>query len=115
VEDDFEVRKGDTSFAGDIDMELELDDLPDDAKVGDTIQVRVDTNMKNKGTCELALTWPVLGGTAAETKTPDGSGRCTWSIPVPTGITKKGTATFVVTIRKDSKYRSVTKEIDIRV
>jgi len=115
IDDDFDVNKGDTFYTGDVNIELELTDSPDDATVGDEVKVAVQTNMKKRGTCDLTMEWPKIPATTGEQKTPDGDGKCSWAVTVPS-VPKKGTTTLVVTIHnKDGAVRVVTKEFDVKL
>lgn len=115
VEDTFSVRKGDTTLAGDIDVELEADELPDKVTVGEQFEISIDTNLKNRGSCEVAVMWPRLGQEAGERKTPNNSGRCSWKMTVPTTIEKSGTATLTVVVtRNKNSARIMTKEFDVK-
>ena len=115
TEESFQVKKGDTVFSGDIDIEVDADDLPDKVTVGEEFRITVDTNLNRRGTCEMAVTWPQIGQIIAESQRPDGNGRCSWKSPVPTTITKSGTATLSVIVRKNSSsYRQLTKEFDVK-
>jgi hypothetical protein len=116
IEDEFEVKKGDTIYGGDVNLEVEVDKMPDDAKVGEEIEVAVTSELRKRGTCDMAIAWPVIGPIGAESKTPDDRGRCSWKLTVPATITKKGTATVTITIKRNStNYRTVTKEFDVRL
>lgn len=115
AEDTFRVRRGDTILSGDIDIEIDADDLPDKVSVGEEFRIAVDTNLKKRGTCEMAVTWPQIGQVIAESQRPDDDGNCSWKSPVPTTITKNGKATLSVIVRKNSSsYRQLTKEFDVR-
>lgn len=115
TEESFQVKKGDTVFSGDIDIEVDADDLPDKVTVGEEFRITVDTNLNRRGTCEMAVTWPQIGQVIAESQRPDGNGRCSWKSPVPATITTSGTATLSVIVRKNSSsYRQLTKEFDVK-
>ena len=119
VEDDFEVRKGDTVLAGDIDIKLDGDDLPDEVDVGDEIKIAVDSSLEDKGKCEMSIAWPKYTTYSGEAQTPDDDGRCSWKVTVPVEIPKKGTATLTVVVRKNhkknsSEVRILTKEFEVR-
>jgi hypothetical protein len=119
IEDDFDVRKGDTVLAGDIDIKLEGDDLPDEVDVGDEIKIAVETSLEEKGSCEMTIAWPRHTVYSGEAQTPDDDGRCSWKVTVPNEIPKKGTATLTVIVRKNHKKNStevrfLTKEIEVK-
>lgn len=120
VEDDFEVKKGDMYLSGDMDIEIEGEDLPDDVGVGQEVKISVKTNIKSKGTCDLSITWPknaVPASVAGEQQTPNGDGKCSWRLTAPTEIPKKGTATLSVIVKKkknDSVYRQLTAEFEVK-
>jgi len=115
IDDDFDVNKGDTFYTGDVSVELELKDFPDDAKVGEEVKFSIDSNLNNRGTCALTVTWPKVAATAGESKTPS-DGKCSWTMTVPTTITKRGTASAAITVTNRSGVaRSVTKEFDIKL
>jgi len=120
VEDDFQVKKGSVVYAGDINVELEPDDLPDDSvKLGEEVKISVKTHLDKKGTCDVSITWPKSALTPAFYGTqlhPDGDGKCAWKTTVPTDISKKSTATLIVIVRKSkdsSTLRTLTKEFDV--
>jgi hypothetical protein len=119
VEDEFDVDKGDTVLGGDLDIELDGSDLPDEVDVGESIRVAVDTNLNGKGKCEMSIAWPRYSVYGAEPTTPDSRGRCSWRVTVPAEIPKKGKATLTVVVRKNNKknsteVRTLTKELDVR-
>jgi len=115
VEDSFRVEKGDTTYSGDIDIDIDADELPDKVSAGEEFEVSIDTNLKNRGSCDVGVAWPKVGATAGERKTPSGNGRCSWKLPVPTTITKSGTATLTVVVTKNKRsVRILTKEFDVR-
>jgi hypothetical protein len=114
AEDTFEVKKGDTVFAGSVELEVDPTDMPDDVDVGEEIKIGVDTSLKRKGSCELSVTWPKVGPVAGESQMPDDSGRCSWKMKVPLDVPTKSTATLLVTVRKDgSTVRTLTKEFKV--
>jgi hypothetical protein len=119
VEDEFDVNQGDSVLGGDMDIELDGIDLPDEVDVGDSFRVAVDTNLNDKGKCEMSIAWPRYTTYGAEPQTPDSRGRCSWRVTVPTEIPKKGKATLTVVVRKNNKknsseVRTLTKDIDVR-
>jgi hypothetical protein len=115
VEDSFDVKKGDTTLVGDIDIEIDPDELPDKVAVGEEFEVSIETNLKKRGTCSVAVAWPRIGQTAGENKTPDDRGRCAWKLTAPTTITKGGAATLTVTVQKNRRaVRTLTKEFDVK-
>jgi hypothetical protein len=115
TEEHFDVNKGDTFLTGDVSIDLDIDDFPDNAKVGDTVQISVKTNLKNRGTCSISINWPQVAATAGESKTPE-DGKCSWSIPVPSTITKKGSATASITVQNRSGIaRAVNRDFDVRL
>jgi hypothetical protein len=119
IDDEFDVNEGEMVLAGDIDIRLEGVDLPDDVDVGDQFKVTVDSNLNNRGKCEMSVAWPKHAATAGEAKTPDGRGRCSWTVTVPTEIPKRGKATLTVVVRKNNKKNStelrvLTREFDVR-
>ena len=98
---------------------ISLDDLPDEASVGEEITISVKSNVKKSGRCEMSIAWPKVVATSGENKTPDADGKCSWKVIVPTDIPKKGTATLTVTVRKSTKatsteYRTMTYEFDVK-
>jgi hypothetical protein len=114
TDDSFDVNKGDSTLSGDVNVELELKDFPEDAKVGESVKFTVQSNVKKKGTCNLSVAWPKVAATGGEQKTPDGDGRCSWTMVVPT-VPKKGTATATITVTdKDGRARSINKEFDVK-
>jgi hypothetical protein len=118
VDDDFEVEKGDMVLGGDLDIEIDADNIPDEVEVGDEFKVAIETNLKDKGKCDLSITWPRHTTYAGESQTPDDDGRCSWRVKVPVEIPKSGTATLTVLVRKNTRkdsteYRVLTKEIDV--
>jgi hypothetical protein len=120
IDDDFDLKKGDATLTGNVEVKLEAIDLPDDdVEVGDEFKVTVDTDYKKEGLCDLAIAWPKIAATAGEQKTPDGDGRCSWKVTVPAEIPKRGTATLTVVVRKNDKknndeVRALTKEFDVK-
>lgn len=118
IDDDFDVRKGDMVLAGDINIEIEPDDIPDEVEVGDEIKIAVKTSLKDKGKCEMGITWPKYTPYNGAAQTPD-DGRCSWKLIVPNEIPKKGTATLIIVVRKNNKkdsteLRYLTKEIEVK-
>ena len=113
IEDEFDVRKGDESYAGSVDVEMEIKEFPDDANFGDEVEFAIETGYRKKGTCTIVVTWPKIGAQGGESKTPDDRGRCSWKMTVPTMIPKKGTASVVIAVTKDNAARSVTKEFEV--
>lgn len=119
IEEDFEVKEGDAALAGDIDVEVEGDDLPESVKTGEEITIAVKSSVKKSGQCEMSIAWPKVAATSGENKTPDGDGKCSWKVVVPTDIPKKGTATLTVVVRKSTKtnrtdYRVLTYEFEVK-
>jgi hypothetical protein len=119
LDDDFDVREGDMALAGDIDILLEGDDLPDEVDVGDEVKIAIDSSLNGKGRCEMSIAWPRYTTHSGEVQTPDDRGRCSWKVTVPAEIPKKGTATLTVVVRKNTKKNSsevrvLTKEIEVR-
>ena len=115
IQDTFDVRRGDATLGGNIEIELGADDLPDELSVGEQFDVSIDTNLKNRGECVVVVTWPKIGQELSEKKTPNGNGRCSWKMTVPTSITKDGEATLVVIVtRNKNTNRTLTKEIEIK-
>lgn len=114
-EDEFRVRKGEVTHGGDIGIELELTESPDKATVGESFKVEIETDVGNKGSCEMSATWPKSFGSASgELKKPDG-GKCSWTILVPTTITKSGTSILNITVKNQKgSARTATKEFDVR-
>ena len=111
----FTVKKGDTIYTGNLDLEIEPIDLPDEVKPGQEFKVGVDTNLKRKGSCALTTTWPKVGPVAGESQMPDDSGKCSWKVTVPADAPSKSTATLVVTVHKDgSTARTMTREFKIK-
>jgi len=123
VDDDFDVKKGDTLLGGSIDMELEAEDLPeDDVKPGEEIKISIKTHLDKKGTCDASIQWPKSPSTptwSGAQLNPDGDGKCAWKTVVPTDFTKKTTATLTIVIRKkkdDPKnLRVLVKKFDVKV
>jgi hypothetical protein len=113
---EFRVKKGDVEHAGDVKISLEIKDAPDDVTVGENLEVQIETDVGNKGTCEMTATWPKSFGSAAgESKHPDG-GKCSWAIPVPTTITKSGQGTINIAVKnKSGAVRTATKEFDVKL
>jgi hypothetical protein len=111
---EFKVKKGDVEHAGDVKISLEIKDAPGDVTVGENLEVEIETDVGNKGTCNLTVVWPKSFGSAAgEAKHPDG-GKCAWAIPVPTTITKSGQGTMTVSVtNKSGAVRTATKEFDV--
>jgi hypothetical protein len=119
VDEEFEVKKGDSVLGGDIDIKLEGIDLPDEVDVGDEIKIVVETSFKKSGKCEMSIAWPKYNAVSGENLTPDGDGRCSWKMTVPVEIPKKGTATLTVVVRKNDKKKStelrvLTKEFEVK-
>src|SRR3712207_4929324 len=115
VDDSFDVRKGDTTYAGDIDIEIDPDELPDKVTVGGEFEISIDTNLKNRGACDVTVTWPHGGQEVGGRKTPAGNGRCSWKMTVPATITKGGKATLTVVVTRNKRSaRILTKEFDVR-
>ena len=119
IDDEFEVKEGNQTLAGDLDIEVEGDDLPEEVKVGEQIKIAVKSNVKKTGRCEMTIAWPQYTGTTGENQTPDGDGRCSWTVTVPNEIPKKGNATLTVTVRKSTKatstqYRALTYDFDVK-
>jgi hypothetical protein len=104
------------AYTGDIDIEIEDTSIPDSVSVGQEMKASVDTNVKkDKGRCELSITWPGAPAFAGEAKTTDDQGRCSWTTTVPSSIPARGTATLTLTVRKgSSEYRTVTKVFDVK-
>jgi hypothetical protein len=115
VEDTFEVKKGDTVYAGSVDLEVDALDMPDnDVQPGEEIKIGVDTNLKRKGSCSLTMAWPKVGPVNGESQMPDDSGKCSWKVTVPATVPAKSTASLTVTVYKDSStYRTLTKEFKV--
>jgi hypothetical protein len=115
IEDTFEVRKGDTAYAGSVDLEVEPTDLPGKTvEPGQEIKVAIDTNLKRKGACDLLLTWPKVGAVGGATQMPDNGGRCSWRVAVPPDVPRNSSANLLVTVRKDgSTVRTLTKDFKI--
>ena len=115
VEDTFEVKKGDTVFAGSVDLEIDATDLPDGSvEPGEEIKIGIDTNLKRKGSCALTMSWPKLGPVAGESQMPDNGGRCSWKMKVPVDTPRNSSASLTVVVHKDSAtYRTLTKEFKV--
>jgi hypothetical protein len=116
-DDDFDVKKGDEVYVGDINVDLEVDKFPDEAKIGGEVEIGIDSDQGNKGSCELTINWPSVGAVAQETKKTS-DGKCSWRITVPTTITKKGTANVTMIVRSSKNsavYRQVTKEFEVKL
>lgn len=114
VEDTFQVKKGDTVYAGSLDVEVDPLDMPDDVDLGEELKIGVDTNLKRKGSCTLTMTWPKVGPVNGESQMPDDSGKCSWNVKVPTTVPAKSTASLTVTVYKDSgTYRTLTREFKV--
>ncbi len=119
IEDDFDVKAGDSVLAGDIDVEVEGDNLPNEVNVGEQVKIAVKSNVKKSGRCEMTIAWPKYTSVAGENQTPDGDGRCSWTVTVPVEIPKKGNATLTVVVRKSTKatsteYRVLTYDFDVK-
>ena len=82
IDDEFEVRKGDMVLAGDIDIEVDGDDLPDEVDVGDEITIAVDSSVEGRGKCEMSIAWPKHTAFSGEPQTPDDDGRCSWTAAI---------------------------------
>ena len=115
VEDTFEVKKGDTVYAGSVDLEVDPTEMPDGSvDPGKEIKVGVDTNLKRKGSCDLLMTWPSVGAVPSATQMPDDRGRCSWTVTVPANVPRNSSANLLVTVRKDgSTVRTLTKDFKI--
>jgi hypothetical protein len=114
ADNSFTVKKGDFAYAGNLDVEIETDDLPDSVDLGQELKIDIDTNLKRRGTCELVFTWPKLGPVSAESKMPDDKGKCSWTVKAPTDMPTKSTASMVITVRKDNNtVRTLTKELKV--
>jgi hypothetical protein len=115
ADEHFDINKGDTFLTGDVNISLDVNDFPDEGKVGEALKFSVDTSLGNKGTCSLTVTWPQVGATAGDNKTPS-DGKCSWTMTVPATITKKGTASAVITVtNRSGTARAVTKEFDVKL
>src|SRR5262249_23584273 len=115
ADEHFDLNKGDTFLTGDVNIQLDVNDFPDEAKVGQTVKLSVDTNLGNKGTCSMTITWPQVGAAAAESKSPS-DGKCSWNVTVPATITKKGSATAAITVQNRSGVsRAVSKDFDVKL
>jgi hypothetical protein len=119
VDDEFDVKEGNQALAGDMEVDVEGDDLPDEVKVGEQVKIAVKSNVKKRGRCEMSIAWPDYAATAGENQEPDGNGKCSWTVTVPAEIPKKGNATLTVTVRKSTKatsteYRTLTYDFDVK-
>lgn len=115
VEDAFDVKKGDTVYAGSVDLEVDPLDMPDGSvEPGQEIEIGVDTNLKRKGSCSLMMTWPKLGPAAGESQMPDDRGRCSWKMKVPVDVPRNSETSLTITVHKDGPtYRTLTKEFKV--
>jgi hypothetical protein len=114
ADNSFTVKKGDFAYTGNVDVEIETDDLPDSVDLGQELKIDIETNLKRRGTCELVFTWPKLGPSASESKMPDDKGKCSWTVKAPTDMPTKSTASMVITVRKDNNtIRMLTKELKV--
>jgi hypothetical protein len=115
IEDTFEVKKGDTVFAGSVDLEVDPIDMPDGTvNPGEEIKIGVDTNLKRKGTCDLTMTWPKVGVVAGVSQMPDDSGKCAWKMKVPADAPRNSSANLLVTVRKDgSTVRTLSRDFKV--
>ena len=116
LDDEFRVSKGDTIHQGDVNIGLDLEEAPKEVKVGQEFKVTLNTDAKNRSSCEAVVAWPGgLPGTRGETKNPDGNGKCTWRFTVPTAVTKKGEASLQVIVRnKNNSARIATRKFEVR-
>jgi hypothetical protein len=115
LEDTFEVEKGDTVYAGSVNLEVDPTDLPGDVEPGQEIKIGIDTNLKRKGSCELMMTWPKVGAVGAASQLPDERGRCSWRVTVPPDVPRNSSANLLVTVRKDgSTIRTLTKDFEVK-
>ena len=79
------------------------------------IKIGVETNLKRKGSCELVMTWPKVGAASGESKMPDNSGRCSWTITVPAELPGDSEANVLITVRKNgSTVRTLTRDFKVR-
>ncbi len=115
IDEDFEVKEGDEFLTGDINIDLEVDKFPEEARIGEEVEISISSDQGNKGSCELSINWPVVAATAGESKKTD-DGKCTWKMVVPATITKKGTANVLITVRgKSGVWRSIAREFDVKL
>ena len=115
VEDTFEVKKGNSVYAGSMNVEIDPLDMPDDAGLGEELTIGVDTNIKRRGSCSLTMTWPKLGPSLVGSQMPDDNGKCSWKVKVPADVPTKTTASLTITVHKDSStYRSLTREFKVK-
>ena len=115
LEDTFQVKKGETIYTGSVDLEVEPTDLPNKVEPGEQIKIGVETNLKRKGSCELVMTWPKVGAASGESKMPDNSGRCSWTITVPAELPGDSEANVLITVRKNgSTVRTLTRDFKVR-
>jgi hypothetical protein len=114
--DSFTVQESDTVYGGNVELEIEDVDLPDDVTVGQEVKVSVDTNItRSKGRCELQIAWPGYAAFTGDSMATDDKGRCSWKTTAPAAIPAKGTATLTLTVRKSSVYtRTVTKQFEVK-
>jgi hypothetical protein len=118
-EDEFTVKKGDTQHSGDISIGLEVREIPDEITTGDSVKLEIETDVGSKGSCDASIVWPKSQGSGTgESKKPDGSGKCSWTIVVPpsTQLTKGGESTITINVRgKKDAVRSVTKNYELKI